>query len=393
LKSSILLSLRGYVRVEVKGQNLESLINGMIERHMTVWDIGFRGESRAELYILIKDFFRLRPLLKETGCRVHVLKRQGFPFVLDKLEKRKFFAIGLVGFFIGLYLLSSVVWQVRVEGNELISTTHILEAAKKEGLYKLQWKYRLKDTDVLAKSLQNDLPGAAWVGVELHGTHIVIKVVEATIPEKPPLVSPRHLVASKNALVTSIFAEKGRPSVKINTYVRKGDILISGVIGDELHQQTVVASGQVKGLVWYSPKVEVPLVQRYKVYTGETKNRSYLVLGNRGLQLTGYGKLPFEKYEMLPERTILQWRNWSLPVGWLKEKLMATDEVEVAMDPAEGKTLGLEQAKAEILVAAGKDSRVVSEKILHEKTENGKVYMEVLLEVEESIMQEQPIVP
>ncbi|MFH5182772.1 sporulation protein YqfD [Paenibacillus sp. TAB 01] len=393
MKSSILLSLRGYVLIEVKGRRLEALINKIIEQGGTVWDIRLLGDSRAELFILLKDFFRLRPWLKETGCRVHVLKRFGAPFMLDKLEKRKFFAVGLICFFIGIYLLSSVVWQVRVEGNETISTTQILEAAKKEGLYKMQWKYRLRDADVLSKSLQNDLPQAAWVGVEIHGTHIIIKVVEATIPEKPPLASPRHLVASKNALVTSIFAEKGKPIVKANTYVRKGDILISGIIGDELHQQTVVAAGEVKGLVWYSPTVEVPLTQRYKVYTGETKKRFYLVLGNRGLQLTGYGKLPFEQYESIPERKTLQWRNWSLPVGWINEKLMATSEVERPIDPQEAKSLGIEQAKAEILSLAGKDSKIVSEKILHEKTENGKVYMEVHLEVEESITQELPIVP
>ncbi|OXM86107.1 sporulation protein YqfD [Paenibacillus rigui] len=393
MKSSILLSLRGYVLVQMRGPRLEVMINRMIENGMSIWDIRLLGESRAELYILIKDFFRLRPLLKETGCRVHVLKRFGLPFMLDKLEKRKFFAIGLVCFFIGLYLLSSVVWQVRVEGNELISTNQILEAAKKEGLYKLQWKHRLKDTDALSKSLQNDLPGASWVGVEVHGTHIIIKVVEATIPQKPPLMSPRHLVASKNAMITSIFAEKGRPMVKANTYVRKGDILISGIIGDETHQQTVIASGQVKGLVWYTPTVEVPLVQYYKVYTGETRKRFYLVMGNRGLQLTGYGKLPFEQYETLPERKTLQWRNWSLPIGWLNEKLMATSLVEQPIDPQEAKSLGIEQAKAEILSLAGKDSKIVSEKILHEKTENGKVYMEVHLEVEESITLEQPIVP
>ncbi|UQZ86998.1 Putative stage IV sporulation protein YqfD [Paenibacillus konkukensis] len=392
MKSSFLLSLRGYVLVEVRGGRIEKLVNGLTDKRMTAWDIRIMDESHAQMHILIKDFFRLRPLLKETGCRVHVKRRHGVPFLLDKLEKRKLFAVGIVGFIVGLYLLSSVVWQVRVEGNETISTQQILQAAKGEGIYQWQWKNRLQDADVLSKLLQSKIPGTAWVGVEVHGTHIVIKVVEATIPNKPPLLSPRHLVASKNAMVTYILAEKGRPAVRPNTYVKKGDILISGILGDEVNQQTVVASGVVKGLVWYTPKVEVPLVQHYKVYTGETKDRSYLVIGSRALQLTGYGKPGFEQSETIADRKTLQWKNFVLPLGWLNERVMEVNVREKQITPEEARQLGVEHAKQAIIEAAGKDAKVVNEKILHEKTENGKVYMEVHLEVEESITEEQPIV-
>jgi len=393
LKSSFLMTVRGYVRIEVRGSRIDRLINALAEQRMTVWDIRFVDESRAELFIVIKDFFRLRPLLRQTGCRIHVRERYGLPFMLDKLEKRKIFAIGLIGFVLGLYMLSSIVWEVRVEGNERISKYDILQAAQNQGIYKMQWKRRLKNNEQLARAIQSQLPGTAWVGVELQGTHVVIKVVEATIPEKPPLRSPRHLIASKNALVTSILAEKGRPLVKANTYVRKGDVLISGIIGDGENLQTVVASGEVKGLVWYNPTVEIPLVQSYKTYTGEAFQRQYVVFGNRALQLTGYGKQSFDQFETIPERKTLQWRNYVLPIGWLKERVMEVREQERTIEPEEARKLGLEQAKREIVAVAGKDAKVIGEKILHEKTENGKVYMEVLLEVEESITEEQPIVP
>ncbi|CRF29045.1 sporulation protein YqfD [Mycobacterium tuberculosis] len=66
---------------------------------------------------------------------------------------------------------------------------------------------------------------------------------------------------------------------------------------------------------------------------------------------------------------------------------------ERQVDPKEAAAIGLEQARGQILAAAGEESRILSEKILHQKTENGKVYMEILFEVEESIAEEQPIVP
>lgn len=393
MKASLIYRLRGFVRLEATGGKLEQLVNRFPQKRMSVWDIRYLDKGRISFYVTVPDFFRLRPLLKETGSLIRIKEKHGFPFWLDKLEKRKFFAIGLLGFVIGIYLLSSLVWQVRVEGNETIQTEQILQAAKQQGVYRMQWKFKLKEPSELSRAMQSQLPAAAWIGIEVRGTHVVIKVVEAKIPVKPPLMNPRHLVASKNAMVTEIFAEKGRPVVKPNQYVRKGDILISGVIGDELHGQNVVASGTVKGLVWYKPTVEVPLLRQYKVYTGEFKKRSYLVLGSRGVQMSGFGRLPFEQTETIQKRQTLSWRSYTLPIGWLSEKVMEVQLQERPIEPLEATSAGLEEAKAQILSAAGEGAKVVSEKILHEKTENGKVYMEVLLEVEESIAVEQPIVP
>jgi similar to stage IV sporulation protein len=53
---------------------------------------------------------------------------------------------------------------------------------------------------------------------------------------------------------------------------------------------------------------------------------------------------------------------------------------------------GIQQAKADLMTKAGADAIIVAEKLLHEKTDNGKVYLKVLLEVEQSIVTEMPIV-
>ncbi|SEB41086.1 sporulation protein YqfD [Paenibacillus sp. GP183] len=392
MQSTFFSWLSGYVRIELRGSGCEALLNELIVNRFQVWDIQVDSNNRMKLQISIRDFFRLRPICKRTGCRLHVQERRGLPFFMDKLAHRKFFISGAAGFIIGLYLLTSLVWQVSVEGNEKITTDTILQVASQQGIQRFQWKFRLPEADALSRNLQGHLPGTAWVGVNIRGTHITIKIVESTVPDKPPLMNPRNLIASKNALVTEIMAVKGRPVVKPNMYVRKGDLLISGIIGMEPNTQIVVATGTVKGLIWYTSNIEVPLVKTYKVYSGESYNRRYLVMGTRALQLTGYRKPSYAESETIPERKTLQWRSYSLPIGWLYEKVMEMHHVNQPISYEEAKSNGLEQAKLDLLSSLGKESRIVSEKILHQKTDNGKVYMEVLFEVEESIIEEQPIV-
>ncbi|MGF7046099.1 hypothetical protein J2T13_000561 [Paenibacillus sp. DS2015] len=392
MKIPTLTHLRGYVVILISKGNLESFINALTQSGIHVWDVNPSGMNTAEMKVLIKDFHDLRPLLKRTGCRVHVKKRVGIPFQMAKLEQRKFFAVGMITFVLLLFLFSSLVWDVKVEGNVTIASEDILEAAQKEGIYPFQWTFRLKHLDKLSKELNMKLPGTSWVGVDKKGTSITIHIVEASEPEPKPLVSPRHLISKSDAVITEIYAEQGKPLVAKNIRVKKGQILISGLLGDEENSQAVVAKGEVKGLVWHEYNIQVPIVQKHKVYTGESRNRNYLVLGNWGIQFWGYGKVPYEKYDIVEEQDPLTWRSLKLSVGWMTEKIMETEITSETISSEKAKKLGFEGAIRDILAKYGNDSKVISQKILHEKKENGKVYMKVLFEVEEKITEERTIV-
>ncbi|MBC8078745.1 MAG: sporulation protein YqfD, partial [Gorillibacterium sp.] len=206
------------------------------------------------------------------------------------------------------------------------------------------------------------------------------------------LVSPRHLVADKNALVTKIYAEKGKSVVLHNTYVRKGQVLVSGELGDEKNRELVSATGKVYGLVWYETTVKVPRIQIHRNYTGESYNRSYLVIGKRGLQLTGYHKGKYKQSLSLGEPEMLHFRNWVMPLGWLKEKVMETREDKRVLTDTQAKEMGLRRAREDLLREAGMDSRIAGERILEKKVSSDNLLLRVLYEVEEQISVEQVIV-
>ena len=392
MKIPTLVYWRGYVEITVRNGHLESFINTLTQMGIPVWDVKPTPLQTADMKVLLSDFYALRPILKRTGCRAHVNKRIGFPFEMLKLKKRKFFAVGIVAFFAILFLLSSLIWDVKVVGNVRIATDDVLLVAKQEGIYPLQWVGRLQHLDELSQQLNRKLPGTAWVGVDRKGTTITIQVVESALPETKPLLSPRHLISRTDAVITSIYAEQGRPLVAKNSRVKKGQVLISGLLGDTENSQSVVAKGDVMGLVWHEYTIEVPIVQKHKVYTGESKDKSYLVLGNRGIQLWGYGKVPYAKYEVVTEQDPLSWRSTKLPMGWMTEHVMEIEERREEITIEEAKKQGIEGAIRDIIAKYGNDSQIISRKILHEKKENGKVYMKVLFEVEEKIAEELPIV-
>lgn len=392
MKASLVQKVKGIVTIVIRGDHMEVFVNQAAAGGLQLRSIRRTSATTLECEVAVSDFFRLRPLLKRTGCRVHVKQRQGLPFLLAKLEKRKFFVAGIGVFMIGIYLLSSLVWNIEITGNDRLTEEKIMAAAKAEGLYTFQWSYKLPDLDKLSKQMANRLPEAVWVGIEKRGTRVMIQVVETTEPKALPLYSPRHLVATADAVVTQVLAESGKPVVSRNMKVKKGQVLISGLIGADANSRLVVAKGEVRGLVWHEYTIESPLVQQTKVYTGEKKVKWYAVLGGRALQVSGYGSDGFAQAETVSVVEQFSWRGWKLPFGKMKETVMESELMQQELTVEEAKSIGLMQARAEILSRFGPNAAIRSENLLHEKTENGKVYMKALFEVEQSIAIERPIV-
>ncbi|GGA20469.1 sporulation protein YqfD [Paenibacillus physcomitrellae] len=388
MKESAFSFLRGWVRLDIRGGDLEQLINKCGEKGIGVWEVKPLPGRRMELNVMLGDFFRLRPLLKQTSCRMHVKQRNGLPFLSLRVLRRKWFAAGIVLFVLAIFFMSSLVWDVEVKGNVNIPAEDIKEAAKEEGLFPFQWKFKLPEQDKLSKTLTRKLEGTSWVGVTIHGTKATIEVVEATKPKDQNLNSPRNLVSKSDAVVTYIYAERGYPKVAKNDRVKKGAVLIAGYQAG----QTVVSKGEVRGLVWHEYNIETPLVKKESVLSGAKKTKGYLYFGNTAIQLTGYGKNQFAESVTYTENNPITWRKWKLPIGWMSENVMEKADIEIEQTPEQAKASGIAQAKRDILAKNGADAVVKAEKILHEKTENGKVYMKVLFEVEQNIAEEVPIV-
>ena len=76
------------------------------------------------------------------------------------------------------------------------------------------------------------------------------------------------------------FVEVGKPVVLKNDHVEKGQLLVSGIYGNEESPTIVSAKGIVYGETWYTSEVNVPLKTQFQVYTGNTYNEHYLTFGS-----------------------------------------------------------------------------------------------------------------
>ncbi|GAB2703335.1 sporulation protein YqfD [Paenibacillus thermoaerophilus] len=386
-------SWMGHVVLDITGKSPEAMLNAMANGGLSFWEASRPSPDLLRVHVALRDALRLKPLLRRTGCRMRIKERKGWAFRFKRWRRRSFFIAGAVLFLIGLQVLSQIVWKVDVTGQDKVSEERVLEAARSQGLYPRQWKFRLPDPEVLSDRIQRALPEASWVGVTFTGTRATVQIVEAKTAEKPPLASPRHLVARRDAEIVSIYAETGRPVVKPHAFVRKGDVLISGLIGQEPNRAAVVARGTVRGKVWDVAEIEMPLTRAVKTYTGEKQVRRYLVFGSKGLRLSGYGDPGFQTAETQTDDRGLSWRNYRLPIGWRTETVREVNVEEETLTTEQARIVAMEHARAQAVERVGGNAKLLGENILHEKTDNGKVYMKALFEIETDLTEELAIVP
>src|SRR5699024_3572751 len=76
-----------------------------------------------------------------------------------------------------------------------------------------------------------------YIGIRKKGTTYHIDAIEKQQEKRIEDLPNRHLVASKNGEIESIFVKKGVGKVAVNDIVEKGDLLVSGEIEKEEEEE------------------------------------------------------------------------------------------------------------------------------------------------------------
>ncbi|MCS1350470.1 sporulation protein YqfD [Mechercharimyces sp. CAU 1602] len=386
------------VIIECRGPHLTSLLNRARQQQITLENIRWIGNEQLELSVSVAGFYQLRPLIKSTQTKIRIKSKKGLPFLLFRLQRRKGYLIGIVLFFFILYALSSFVWKVEIEGNEKVPRSEILQVAREQGIFPGQLQVRMPSSDEIQYQLKDQLPSVTWIGFRMEGTRAIITVVEKESvreQENEEKRGPVHLIARRDAYIYEMRVKSGRPEVEVRDMVKKGERLVSGIYGnpeDDAMPQTVVgARGKVWGEVWYESEVTVPLAQKRKVYTGKREKGYYPYIGSTMIQIPFISKVPYEKYETIQKLQTLRVQNVRIPIGWVEEERLEMEWVKQELTEKEARLVGVEQARADVREQIGQDGRILEQKVLHQRVDNGKVYMKIHFDVVENIATPEPI--
>ena len=91
--NTIIRYIQGYLLIQVTGYSPERFLNLCSRKQIYLWGLEPK-ENSYEMFITIRGFRKLKPILKKTRTKVTILNRLGLPLFFHKYRKRKVFFSG-----------------------------------------------------------------------------------------------------------------------------------------------------------------------------------------------------------------------------------------------------------------------------------------------------------
>ncbi|GAA0443094.1 sporulation protein YqfD [Lentibacillus halophilus] len=400
--------ITGSVTVRVEGLRPELFFQQCTNKGIAVWNITKKSDDVCTGNIKLQDVSGLRKLKRGTNYKLTFTKKRGIPFLTGKFFRKKELVLALSLSILLIFCLSNIIWDVRITNVPKDLEKKISEQLDEYGIRRGSWTFTLDSPSDVQQRLMNDIPELLWIGVQQKGTTYVLEGVEKTIVEEEEehVDGPRNLIATKKGVIEKMYVSKGQPKVRVNDYVSKGDVLVSGKLplSDEEAAETdddeedkekkhelTKAEGEVIAKTWYETDVTVPLKASTELLTGERKTKYHLKIGSFQLPIWGFGDSNYKNIHRDNTVKDLYFFKWKLPLN-LKETIISEKKqkakersVEEAVD------IGIKQAKKELQLKLGPEAKIKSENILQQSTENGKVKLILYMVAEEDIVRQEPI--
>ncbi|MDD4601634.1 hypothetical protein SDC9_08962 [bioreactor metagenome] len=317
--------INGMVRIRIKGIMTERFVNLCMAQRILLWDI-VKHDNDLYASMRLNDFFRIRPITRVSQVKIRVVAYRGLPFLIKRVKQRKMMLFGAVASLILLNIMTSYIWFVDIIGTKQLSDTMIREIAVQNGLRPGSEKNTVNAKQIEKKILLA-IPEVAWVGVSFSGTRAEIEIVEKTMPREEDK-APTDIVAGKDGVIIEFIALAGKPMVKKGDTVKKGDLLITGIIPeqtvvDEAGQsiknnvppQLIKANGIVKARVWYETYGEAEMTVFHHERTGNREMAINIKIGSNQIPLKSAKLDPEAEFENeVIHKKIPVWRNSGLTV-------------------------------------------------------------------------------
>ncbi|ABI68870.1 sporulation protein YqfD [Syntrophomonas wolfei] len=400
MSNRFLNQLAGIIKVNLRGERPERIINLALSRGIHIWDIK-KTDDGMHMKVKISGFEALENICEENNYSLEIVKKEGVPFLKGILTRRLGFWVGAVIFIAALYFMASFIWFIDVSGNQKVDKSRIIMTAARYGIYPGAPRWTFSRSEVEGAMLR-DLSELAYVKIDIQGVKATIEVVEKIFPREE-ISGPCHIVAAKEGVVEEVLVLAGEAQVEVGKAVSKGDILISGVVypqknpfmegvEEELEEKPslVRARGRVKARVWYQGYGECRLRTEKMLLSGKESSEIKLEIGGKTIPLK---KAKTKDYDF--SICEIKQKEIKTPMGSVRVyKTRWREQLKKITQYSEEEALSIAQEKAmkSLLKKMGNDKKIVDQKKrLLSSPSDSIIRVQLSVETIEDIARAEPI--
>ncbi|MDY4858507.1 MAG: sporulation protein YqfD [Bacilli bacterium] len=386
MKDKILKIFSSSIKIKVTGRNINNFLKRLINNNINIEKVIPISHKEIDLIINYQDLDKVLKL--KTIYNIKIVRYYGKLRIIKRIKKDIFILSSLLISLLLIYTLSNIIFKVEV----IHSNKNIIKLVTKElednGIKKYKFVKKYQEIEKIKnKILEENKNTLEWLEIIREGTKYTIRVEERIINNKPKDNKIYNIVASKNAVIKNIYAESGEKVRSINTYVKKGDIIISSDITLPNNEKiSKTASGKVQGEVWYSINIEYPYQYHEIKYTGNKKKVLVLNLLNKRISF-----FDFHKYKTFNRNIKYIFNNNITPISLIYEDEYETNIINEVYDYNTAREKAITKAKEKILEKYPNIKDITNIKIIKEEDKKNKISLNLFVTCLEDITEYQEV--
>lgn len=319
MKNNVIFLIKSKLSLNIKGNNIEKFIKRLKNNNIEILKLKCISNSEINIKIYKKDYEKIIKL--KTIYEIEIIDYHGLIKAKINILNNRYVIIFILFSLISLYLITSMIFNIEVITNDSKMENILLDELKDMGISKYRFKKNyLELQKIKNKLLKDHKEELEWIEIENIGTKYIIRYeprIKNNINEKTPL---RHIIAKKDCIIRDMNIFSGQIVKDIDSYVKKGDIIVSGYITLNGNiKDTISSKGIVYGETWYEVTITYPYEYKEVYETGNSKNVFVLKILNKNIELFNFNKY---KNKKIKENVLL--KNNILPIKFVKENQKET---------------------------------------------------------------------
>lgn len=328
LLSRFFLYFLGTIRLRINGEYCERFLNILAANSISFWNPNVK-KGVFYITVLRKDIKKIRFLRKNIGVKIKIVKKNGFPLIINKYKYRYGLIIGAILFIVSLNILQKGMWNIKVNGNEKIKDIEIIEFLNNNNVNYGKIMKNI-DTDILKQKLLLSFDNIAWASLNKQGSVLEVNITE--FESENTSKTPYNIVAECDGVIKHIKVSTGSVNVKLGDTVVKNQVLVSGIINYGYGNSFVEPKGKILAEIKADKVIKISKKQNNKIYTGSIKNNYSVEI--MGLKIPLYIKNEKNKYETVNSVRKLNFFGGEIPIKIYNDKYVFFNETTFEIDSA-----------------------------------------------------------
>lgn len=380
MKDKIFRLFNSSIKIKIEGRNVDNFLRRLINNKVNIEKV--IPKSYSTMYIII-DYNELDKVLRlKTIYNIKIIKYYGKLRLLKYIKKNIFVLIFLLVGLLMIYTLSNIIFSIEVIHSNSNIIKLVNEELEKNGIKKYSFVKDYREIEKIKKKiLEDNKDTLEWLEIIREGTKYTVRVEERIINKNNIDDKVYDIVSSKNAVIKKIYAISGEKVRNVDTYVKKGDTIISSDI--TLPNNSKVsksASGRVEGEVWYTVRVEYPYIYNETIYTGKKKKVLAFNLLDKRISF-----FDFHKYKSFDRNIKYIFNNNIIPLSLTYEDEYETKVINDIYIYDTAREKAIETAKEKLLDKYSNIIDITNIKVINEEDLSSKILVDLFITCTEDI--------